>query len=72
MQTADVLTVVGRGGGGVDLTGVERGLLGPVVVDVNAVQGEPVLTCCLVKRVGHLKPDGKERYFSFMILQLKS
>lgn len=51
MQAADVLAMVGGRGGGVDLAGVERGLLGPVVVDVHAVQREPVLTGRLVKRV---------------------
>ena len=50
-----MLAMVGGGGRSVDLAGVERGLLGPVVVDVNAVQCEPVLTGGLVKRVGHLK-----------------
>lgn len=57
VQAADVLAMVGGGGGGVDLAGVERGLLGPVVVDVHAVQREPVLTGRLVERVGHLKPE---------------
>lgn len=57
VQAADVLAVVGGGGGGVDLAGVERRLLGPVVVDVHAVQREPVLTSRLVKGVGHLKPE---------------
>lgn len=63
VQAADVLAMVGGGGGGVDLAGVERGLLGPVVVDVHAVQREPVLTGRLVERVGHLKPEpeGTER-----------
>lgn len=51
VQAADVLAMVGGRGGGVDLAGVERGLLGPVVVDVHAVQREPVLTGRLVKRV---------------------
>lgn len=37
VQAADVLAVVGRGGGSVDLAGIERSLLGPVVVDMNAV-----------------------------------
>lgn len=64
VQAADVLAVVGGGGGGIDLAGVERSLLGPVVVDVNAVQGEPVLTSCLIEGVGHLEPGGKERGWS--------
>lgn len=59
VQAADVLAMVGGGGGGVDLAGVERGLLGPVVVDVHTVQREPVLTGRLVKGVGHLKPGRK-------------
>lgn len=57
VQAADVLAMVGGGGGGVDLAGVERRLLRPVVVDVHAVQREPVLTSRLVKGVGHLKPE---------------
>lgn len=67
VQAADVLAMVGGGGGGVDLAGVERGLLGPVVVDVHAVQREPVLTGRLVKGVGHLEPgrrDGGVRFGS--------
>lgn len=56
VQAADVLAMVGGGGRGVDLTGVERRLLSPVVVDVHAVQCEPVLTSRLIKGVGHLKP----------------
>lgn len=46
-----MLAMVGRGGGSVDLAGVERRLLGPVVVDVNAVEREPVLTGRLVESV---------------------
>ena len=61
VQAADVLAVVGRGGGGVHLAGVERGLLGPVVMDVDAVEGEPVLTRRLVESVGHLKPASEDR-----------
>lgn len=67
VQAADVLAMVGGGGGGVDLAGVERGLLGPVVVDVHTVQREPVLTGRLVKGVGHLEPgrrDGTVRFSS--------
>lgn len=67
VQAADVLAMVGGGGGGVDLAGVERGLLGPVVVDVHTVQREPVLTGRLIKGVGHLKPgrrDGTARFSS--------
>lgn len=37
VQAADVLAMVGRSGRSVDLAGVKRGLLGPVVVDVHAV-----------------------------------
>lgn len=62
VQAADVLAMVGGGGGGVDLAGVERGLLGPVVVDVHTVQREPVLTGRLVKGVGHLKPGRRGRH----------
>lgn len=65
VQAADVLAVVGGGGGSVDLAGVERRLLAPVVVDVHAVQCEPVLTSRLIKGVGHLKPgrrDGAVRF----------
>lgn len=51
VQAADVLAVVGRGGRSVDLAGVERSLLGPVVVDVNTVQCEPVLTGGFIKSV---------------------
>lgn len=51
-----MLAMVGRSGRSVDLASVERCLLGPVVVDVNTVQCEPVLTSCLIKSVGHLKP----------------
>lgn len=60
VQAADVLAMVGGGGGGVDLAGVERGLLGPVVVDVHTVQREPVLTGRLIKGVGHLKPGRRD------------
>lgn len=65
MQAADVLAMVGGGGGGVDLTGIERGLLGPVVVDVHTVQREPVLTGRLIKRVRHLKPGQRDNTVSF-------
>lgn len=45
LQAADVLAVVRVGGGSVHVRGVERGLVRPVVVDVDAVQSEPVLSC---------------------------
>lgn len=54
LQTADVLTVVGVGTRSVNIGGVERCLVGPVVVDVYAVQSEPVLPCRLIECVGHL------------------
>lgn len=44
LQAADVLAVVRIGGGSVYIRGVERGLVCPVVVDVDAVQREPVLS----------------------------
>lgn len=37
VQAADVLAMVGGSGGSVDLAGIECSLLGPVVVDVDAV-----------------------------------
>lgn len=45
LEAADVLAVVGVGGRRVNVSRVERGLVSPVVVDVNAVQSEPVLSC---------------------------
>lgn len=44
LQAADMLAAVRIGGRSVHIRGVERGLVCPVVVDVDAVQGEPVLS----------------------------
>jgi hypothetical protein len=70
MQAADMLAMVGGSGRGVDLAGVERGLLRPVVVDVNTIQGKPVLPRRLVKCVGHLEPGERERESQMLMLSL--
>lgn len=48
--------MVGWGSGRVDLAGIKCGLLGPVVLNVDAVERKPVLACRLIESVWHLKP----------------
>ncbi len=54
LQAADVLAVIGVGGGRVHICSVERGLVRPVVMDVHVIESEPVLSRRLVERVWHL------------------
>lgn len=51
LQAADVLAVIGVGGGCVHICSVERSLMRPVVMDEHVIQIEPVLSRRLVERV---------------------